>query len=87
MSIELKKYDQFESVTCSDFKDLSELATSLSRSSLVPQHLVGKPCDIIVTLLYGRALRLDPMISLREILCGQREAVSLGGYDEGSGDE
>jgi hypothetical protein len=43
------------------------LAEHLSKSSVIPTPLRGKPADVIVVLLTGRELGLSPMQSLRSL--------------------
>jgi hypothetical protein len=47
--------------------DAWRMAGMLSKSGLIPDALVGKPHDVLVTLLVGRELGLSPMQSLRLI--------------------
>jgi len=42
-------------------------AEKLSKSGIVPRHLVGKPHDILVTILMGRDLGLSEVQSMRSI--------------------
>lgn len=43
------------------------LATTLSKSGLIPDSLKGKPSDVLVVLMTGREMGLGPMQSLRGI--------------------
>lgn len=47
----------------------------LSKSALIPQALRGKPADVLVVLMKGRELGLQPMQALGEINCIQGRAV------------
>lgn len=47
--------------------DAWRMASMLAKSNLIPDALVGKPSDVLVTLLTGRELGLSPMQSLRLI--------------------
>lgn len=60
------------SITASGFEpsnmnELLSLSETLSRSSLIPSALRGKPGDVAVILMHGRELGLTPMRSLSEI--------------------
>jgi hypothetical protein len=46
---------------------LEKMAATLSKSGLMPEALRGKPGDILVTLMTGAELGLQPMQSLRSI--------------------
>lgn len=47
---------------------LEKLAGTLAKSALVPDSLRGKPGDILVTLMTGAELGLQPMQALRSIV-------------------
>lgn len=47
--------------------EAEHLAVTLSKSSIIPKALQGRPADVLVTLLTGRELGLGPMQSLRGI--------------------
>jgi hypothetical protein len=49
------------------FADLERMATTLSRSGLMPDALRGKPADTLVVLLTGREIGFEPMQSVRSI--------------------
>ena len=51
----------------SNMGELLTLADTLSRSSLIPGPLRGKPGDVAVILMHGRELGLTPMRALSEI--------------------
>lgn len=44
-----------------------KISERLSKSGLIPKPLQGKPDDVLVVLLTGRAYGLDPMVSLSNI--------------------
>lgn len=44
-----------------------KLAETLAKSGLVPRAVQGKPADVLVILLTGRELGLQPMLALRSI--------------------
>lgn len=64
MSTELTTTDGFEPQT---WREAAELATQLSKASLVPEALRNRPQDVLVILMMGRELGLGPMQSLRQI--------------------
>lgn len=50
-----------------NMSELLSLAETLSRSTLIPVPLRGKPGDVAVVLMHGRELGLTPMRALSEI--------------------
>jgi hypothetical protein len=48
-------------------KNANLLATSITKSSFVPQAFVGKPFDATVAIMKGAALGLDPIASLEAL--------------------
>ena len=68
----LAKTDNTSTALASTFEpanmsELLSLADMLSRSTLIPGTLRGKPGDVAVILLHGRELGLSPMRALSEI--------------------
>lgn len=43
------------------------LAQSVCQTPFAPQHFRGKPEDAAVAMLYGRSLKMDPLIALKSI--------------------
>ena len=52
-----------------------KLATTLSKSQIVPRHFQGKPDDVFATLLLGSELGFQPMQSLQSIVIIQGNAT------------
>lgn len=50
-----------------NWDEVYRAATQLSKSGLVPEYLRGKPEDMLVILLQGSALGLDPVTSYQNI--------------------
>ena len=48
-------------------QNANQLADALAKTAFVPQHFRGKPADVAAAILYGAAIGLDPMASLRSI--------------------
>lgn len=44
-----------------------QIAQAIAKTAFVPQHFRGKPDDISAAIMYGAAVGLDPMSSLRAI--------------------
>lgn len=51
--------------TPTGLEQASQLAMTLAKSTLIPEHLRGKPADVLVTIITGHELGLSPMQSLR----------------------
>lgn len=50
----------------SELTTLAQLAVTFAQAGLVPKPLQGKPSDVLLVLLTGRGLGIDPMVALRE---------------------
>lgn len=45
---------------------LAQLAVTFAQAGLVPRALQGKPADVLLVLMTGRGLGIDPLVALRE---------------------
>lgn len=45
---------------------LAQLAVTFAQAGLVPKALQGKPADVLLVLMTGRGLGIDPLVALRE---------------------
>src|SRR5690606_13141979 len=45
----------------------AQLAQAMATTAFVPAHFRGKPDDVAAAIMYGAAIGLDPMASLRAI--------------------
>lgn len=45
---------------------LAQLAVTFAQAGLVPSQLRGKPADVLLVLMTGRGLGIDPLVALRE---------------------
>ena len=50
-----------------DQLNIWEFSIKLSKSQMVPKHFIGRPEDVFVSILYGRELGLNPIMSLNAI--------------------
>lgn len=67
MSEAMTPYTNGGSITAATYRDHMGLAETLSRSSLIPAPLRGKPGDVLIILMTGNELGLAPMQALRSI--------------------
>lgn len=63
-----RKMSNLELFEKDKFDHAVKLATTLSKSAIVPQHFRGKPEDVFACLVLGRELGFEPMQSLNAIV-------------------